>query len=127
MALWHLRSKRTPTGANLKRNSKKKRSMRGSNFLEGTVGPRSVIMRRGRGGNVKTVLFSEETANVVDPKTRKYSKVKILAVVKNPANPHYARRNVLTRGAVIKTEIGEAVVTSRPAQHGVINAKLIKK
>lgn len=127
MVMWHLRSKRKLTGGKLRRSSKKERSMRGSSFLETTVDPRSVKVRRGHGGNRKRVLLSENIANVVDPKTKKSKKVKILAVEKNPANPHYARRDVLTKGAVIKTEIGEAVVTSRPARHGVVNAKLVEE
>jgi small subunit ribosomal protein S8e len=35
------------------------------------------------------------------------------------------RQNIVTRGAVIETEAGRARVTSRPGQHGVINAVLI--
>jgi small subunit ribosomal protein S8e len=46
--------------------------------------------------------------------------------VENPANPHYVRRNIITKGAVIKTELGNAKVTSRPGQDGVVNAALIE-
>jgi len=35
------------------------------------------------------------------------------------------RRNILTRGAVIKTEIGDARITNRPGQDGVVNAILL--
>ncbi len=125
MALWHLKSKRKPTGAKPGRSCKKERSMRGSDFLEPTVGPRSVKQRRARGGRTKLALLSDDFANVVDPKTGKCKKAKILTVVGNPANPHFARRNVITRGAIIKTELGQAVVTSRPGQHGSINARLV--
>jgi len=125
MALWHLKSKRKPTGAKLKRSSKKKKSMRGSTFLEPTVGARSTAIRRSLGGHRVHSLLADDIANVLDPATKKYKKAKILAVVKNPANPHYARRNIMTKGAVIKTDIGMAVVTSRPGQDGFINAKLI--
>jgi small subunit ribosomal protein S8e len=34
--------------------------------------------------------------------------------------------NIITMGAVIETEIGNARVVSRPGQHGTINAVLIK-
>ena len=64
-------------------------------------------------------------ANVVDPKTQKSKKVKILTVVENSANPFYVRRNIINRGAIIETEIGKAKVTSRPGQHGLINAILL--
>jgi len=37
------------------------------------------------------------------------------------------RRNIITKGAVIKTEKGPARVTSRPGQHGIINAILLER
>ena len=46
-------------------------------------------------------------------------------VVENPANPNYARRNIITKGAVIETSAGEARVTSRPGQSGQVNAVLL--
>jgi small subunit ribosomal protein S8e len=48
-------------------------------------------------------------------------------VVENPANPHYVRRNILTKGAIVETEFGKARIISRPGQHGVINGVLVKK
>ena len=51
--------------------------------------------------------------------------MKILDVIENPANPHYVRQNIVTRGAIIETDAGRARVTSRPGQHGVISAVLI--
>ena len=64
-------------------------------------------------------------ANVADRSTGKISKVRIETVEENVANPNYVRRNLLTRGAVIRTEIGRARIISRPGQDGVINAVLI--
>jgi small subunit ribosomal protein S8e len=46
-------------------------------------------------------------------------------VKNNPANPFFARRNITTKGAVIETDIGDAIVTSRPGQDGIVNARLI--
>ena len=65
-------------------------------------------------------------ANVTNPKNGETKKVKIETVEKNTANPNYVRRNLLTKGAVIKTEIGSARITSRPGQDGVINALLLE-
>ncbi|HDJ25717.1 MAG TPA: 30S ribosomal protein S8e, partial [Candidatus Bathyarchaeota archaeon] len=53
--------------------------------------------------------------------------VDILRVVKNPANVDYDRRGVITKGTIIETPIGRAVVTSRPGQDGVVNAVLLKE
>lgn len=82
---------------------------------------------RVKAGKTKTRLLQVNTANVYDPKTKKYQKVKIETIVDSPANRHYVRRNILTKGAIIKTELGNAKVTSRPGQEPVVNAVLIEK
>jgi SSU ribosomal protein S8E len=45
-------------------------------------------------------------------------------VRQNPANPHYVQRNIMGKGSIVQTELGEAVITSRPGQDGVVNAIL---
>ncbi len=77
------------------------------------------------GGERKVRLLRDETAIVTDPKTKTSKKVKIETVTGNPANVHYVRRNIVTKGSIIKTEIGSARVTNRPGQEGSINAVLI--
>ena len=54
-------------------------------------------------------------------------RAKILRVKRSPANRDYERRGVITKGAVLETEAGEAVVTSRPTDDGVVNAVLTSK
>jgi small subunit ribosomal protein S8e len=66
-----------------------------------------------------------EKANVLDPKTGRHAVVRVLGVLENPSNPHYVRRNLVTRGAVIRTELGRARVVSRPGQDGILNAVLL--
>ena len=53
-------------------------------------------------------------------------KTKILEVVHNPSNVDYDRRGVLTKGAVVKTELGEVRISSRPSR-GIISGILIEK
>lgn len=77
------------------------------------------------GGGKKEMLFSVDIANVYNPKTKKMQKVKIKSVLENQANRHFVRRNILTKGAVIETELGKAKVTSRPGQEGAVNAVLM--
>ncbi len=77
------------------------------------------------GGSGKVSLLRESTAIVTDPSTKKSKRVKIETVTGNPANIHYVRRNIVTKGSIIKTEIGSARVTNRPGQEGSINAVLI--
>jgi len=63
---------------------------------------------------------------VTDLKNGESKKVRIASVIENGANPNYVRRNLLTKGAIIKTEIGNARIMSRPGQDGVINAVLLE-
>ena len=72
-------------------------------------------------------LLSTDTANVINPRTGRAQKVKILTVMENPADPHFVRRNVLTKGAIIDTELGKARISSRPGQSGVVNAVLLEE
>jgi small subunit ribosomal protein S8e len=126
MARWQGRSLRKPSGGRIwARRGKRKREM-GREFLEPKIGPKKSLKLRAFGGNEKLPLLSTDFANVMDPQTGQARKVKILTVVENPADPHFVRRNVLTRGAVIQTEIGKARVTSRPGQSGTVDAVLIE-
>jgi small subunit ribosomal protein S8e len=78
------------------------------------------------GGNSKVRLFRCDVVNVTDPSTNSTKKASIETVVKNSANQHYVRRNILTKGSVIRTDAGNAKITSRPGQDGVVNAVLIQ-
>ncbi len=86
-----------------------------------------IVTVRVRGGNVKVRLKRAKYANVVDPETGEAKKAEILRVVETPANREYARRNIITKGAIIETSEGLARVTSRPGQDGVVNAVLLKE
>jgi len=78
------------------------------------------------GGSVKVGMLSTEYANVMDKKTNKVTKAKILTVKSNPSDPNYVQRNIMNKGARISTEIGDAIITSRPGQDGAINAVLVE-
>jgi small subunit ribosomal protein S8e len=93
---------------------------------EGVVGPIQIVLRRTRGNNVKAAFKTAEFANIIDQENKKVIKSKILRVTKNPANKDYERRGVISKGAMIETENGAAVVVSRPGQDGVVNAVLVK-
>ncbi len=77
------------------------------------------------GGNKKERLLATDIVNLLDKKTKKFTKAKILQVLENPANRHYIRRNILTKGTVIKTDKGNARITNRPGQEGIVNAVLV--
>jgi small subunit ribosomal protein S8e len=124
MAQWHLKSKRTKTGGLLVRHSKKKKHQQGRDFLPAHVGENKKKTLRTRGGNSKTVMLAANVAVV--SVAGKAQKTKILSVVENAADSQYVRRNIITKGAIINTELGKARVTSRPGQNGVINAVLFE-
>ncbi|MBD3310777.1 30S ribosomal protein S8e, partial [Candidatus Woesearchaeota archaeon] len=76
------------------------------------------------GGN-KQRLLQADVANVLDPKTQKCQKSKIKTIMESPANRHFVRRNIMTKGTIIETEAGKARITSRPGQDGTVNAVLV--
>lgn len=82
-------------------------------------------MIRTYGGNRKQRALRAQFASVSNPKTGETKRVRIETVTSNPANPNFVRRNTLTKGAIIRTELGQARIVSRPGQHGVVNAVLI--
>ncbi len=125
MALWQGRSRRKVTGGRLKAWRKKRKHEMGREQTETLIGKERTKRIRVRGGHEKRRVLIAETANVLDPKAKKIKRAKILSVEENRANPHFVRRNILTKGAIVKTDAGRARVTSRPGQDGVVNAVLI--
>ncbi len=80
---------------------------------------------RVRGGNLKAVLFTAKSINIKG-KDGKIKKTEIKNVLETPSNRFLARQNVLTKGAIIQTELGKAKITNRPTQEGIINGILIE-
>lgn len=119
--------KRKPTGGRRRPYRGRRKYEKDGYPAEPRVGEHKVVKKRVRGGGYKLVLKSTNYANVTDPETGKTQKARIIRVVENKADRDYERRGVITKGAVIETEIGLARVTSRPSQHGVVNALLIKR
>ncbi len=117
------RSKRKFTGGLYKKFKKKKVRDLGLDFLPIKLGKEKKKFVRTMGGNVKQRILQTDTA-IIFPGGKK---AKIITVKENPANPHFIRMNVITKGAVIETDLGLAKVVSRPGQHGVVNAVLLEK
>ena len=119
--------KKKPTGGKKKIWRGKRAFEAGRQAVETVVGETKKRWVRGLGGNIKVKLAQADWAVVTDQASGKSSKSKILRVARNPANVDYQRRGVITKGAILETELGQARVTSRPGQHGVINAILVGK
>jgi small subunit ribosomal protein S8e len=127
MVQWHKQFKRKPSGGKKHRSRDKKKSERGRSPALTRVSDKDVIRTmRGRSGHMKQRALQLITANVLDPSTKKFTKAKIKKVIENSASRHFARMAVITKGAVLDTDIGKVKVTNRPGQEGRINAVLLK-
>lgn len=124
--LWQGRSIRQATGGRYKPAQGKRRAEIGSSPADTHIGEDRIKVVRTYGGNHKVRALRAMYATVSDRSSGKAQKVKIETVEENGANPNYVRRNLLTKGAIIRTEIGRARIISRPGQDGVINAILIE-
>jgi len=127
MTISTYKSRRKPTGGLRKKQRKKKKRDFGSDFFPIKIGERRKKVVRGLSKFNKQRLLQIDKANVFDSSTGKAQVTKILHVKENPANPHFVRMGVVTKGAIIETEIGLAKVVSRPGQHGVVNAIKIEE
>ncbi|HYA58584.1 MAG TPA: 30S ribosomal protein S8e [Thermoplasmata archaeon] len=121
MGIWQGRSRRKRTGGRLRPIRKKRRFEVARELQIATLGSGTVKKYRVRGGNRKLRILTAPTINVFDPATKKMQPVKIVTVRENPANPNYVQRNIITRGAILETEVGLVRVRSRPGQDGVLN------
>ena len=114
------RSTRKRTGGRLRPNHKKKKHELGDEPTETRVGDRKLKYVDRRGNTAKIRAIATDTASVADGD--EVVSARIENVAENEANPNYARRNIVTKGAVIETGEGRARVTSRPGQDGQVNA-----
>ncbi len=125
MAIYQARSKRGKTGTRFKQRVAKKAHELGREPSFTGIGENRTINVRGMGNNRKYRTLAADFANILDKKTKKFTKAKIKTVVENPANRNYVRRNIITKGAIVETDKGKARITSRPGQDGTVNAVLV--
>ncbi len=125
MAISQGKSTRSPSGARNVANRGKRKSELGRDPAETRVDEKRLRKIRTRGGNEKLRLAAANKINLTDVKSGKTQVTDILGVIENDANPNYVRRNIITKGAIVETPEGNAKVTSRPGQDGVINGILI--
>ena len=125
MTIFQGKSRKKFTGGKLKASRTKKRFELGREPTLTRIGPEARKVMRIMGGTKKAVLMRAESANVYVPGEKITKKVKIQTVKENPANPHHVQGNIMSKGTVILTELGEARITSRPGQDGIVNAVLL--
>lgn len=123
------KTKASGTGALKRRSRDKVKAHYGGFFhrprIEKKAKDAQNTVRSTKGGGNKVAVKIVGYANVAVSKG-KIQKSKVLNVIESYDNRHYARENVVTKGAIIDTELGKCKVTSRPSQDGTINAVLIE-
>jgi len=127
MAITQYRSKRKITGGRYIASFKKKLRYLGRLPTLTKLDKTKKRTLRTTGGNRKIALLTADMANLFDPKTKKHAQAKIETITDNAANRNYVRRNIMTKGTIIKTDKGLAKITSRPGQEGIVNAVLMEK
>ena len=125
MARSQKRSVRKPSGGRYHFAIKKKKRDLARPAAQTILGETRKKIVRTRGGNRKIRLQSCIYANISSLKKKTTERVEIEDVLENPANRDFARRKIITRGAIIRTKKGNARVTSRPGQNGTVDAVLI--
>ena len=122
----HSRSK-TKLSGNGKRNilSRKKHRSEMGNYFSATKFAESdaLVDVRRRGGRVTKRLHTASVVNLLTASG--YKKAKIKSVLESPDNRNFARQAMITKGTIIETDMGKAVVLNRPGRDGTINAKLL--
>jgi small subunit ribosomal protein S8e len=112
------------TGGRRRKFRDKKLAHIGGTFPATKVAAKDLkVSVRGRGGIMNLKLKKASAINVV-MKDGKMKKVAIKRVLESH-NPEYVRMNIVTRGAVVETELGKARVTNRVGQDGIVNGVLI--
>ena len=110
-------------GKYIKRRKKKSCEQAGQKRVV-KLGEEKKKTKKVRGGSKKTFLLKGEFVNIQNKDKQK--KVKIKNVIKTPSNKFLARQNILTKGTIVETELGEVKIVNRPTQEGMINGILVE-
>jgi small subunit ribosomal protein S8e len=115
------KSKRKPSGARYKSKIIKKRQhLIGRIPAMTKIGKDKIQKIRTRSNNLKLRALSIEKVNLYNPKSKAYSLEVIKTVIESPADKNFVRRNIITKGTIITTAKGNARVTNRPGQDGIM-------
>lgn len=117
---------RKPTGGKIRVSRGKRKSESGRAPAFTTIGERRIRFVRIRGGGIKLRLISGSDVNVAigGGVTRR---AKILGFIENPSDKVLSRRRIITKGTLVRTELGVVRITSRAGQHGILNGVLLRE
>lgn len=123
---FHGKSDRKTAGnGKIKKKVRDKRRCENGGFFAATklAEANSYKIVRGRGATEKNKLQYAANANLLTGKG--YKKVKITAILESKDNRNFSRLKIMTKGSVIETDVGKAVITNRPGRDGSVNARLV--
>src|SRR6056297_993026 len=98
------RSLRKRTGGRRRPIHKKKKHELGRQPTETQVGDQKLKVVDSRGNTQKVRAVTTNVASVADG--AETVEATIEQVTENPSNPNYARRNIITKGAIVETSEG---------------------
>ncbi|ABL77767.1 30S ribosomal protein S8e [Thermofilum pendens] len=128
MGIYHGNDLRKITGGIKGRHVKTKRKYLSGRYpiltVPGQATEVKVVKARGNTYKLKVKVASE--VNVYIPKEGKTVRAQIIKVLDNPSNKDFARRGIISKGAILQTSVGKVKVTSRPGQDGVVNGVLVE-
>lgn len=131
MVEWKRVSRRKKTGGiNNAVNAKTKTlSEKGGKFSKTSVSKEDKRYKTRKVGGTRKVKISH-AQTVLISQGNKTVKAKVIDVTENPANKHFVRQKIITKGAILKVDVdgkeAKVRVTSRPGQSGQITGVLVK-
>lgn len=131
MVEWKRISRRKRTGGvNNAVNAKTKAlSDKGGKFSKTTVAKEDKRFKTRTVGGTRKVKISHAQYALVS-EGNKTIKAKVLDVTENPANKHFVRQKIITKGTILKVDVNgkeaKVKVTSRPGQSGQVTGVFVK-
>ena len=125
MTRYQGQSKRSISGGSLRKGYEKKKRELGRPAAATQIAEERKRFVRTWGGNRKIRLYRTTKVNVMDPETGKAKQAVIKDVATNPASREYSRRRIITKGAILETDLGKVRVSNRPGNEGFVNGVLI--
>ncbi|MFC6733330.1 MULTISPECIES: 30S ribosomal protein S8e [unclassified Haladaptatus] len=119
------RSMRKRTGGRRRPFRNKKKHELGRQPTETHVGEPKFRVVEGRGNTEKLRAIATNAVTIAKGDGSSVSAT-IQNVKENNSDPNYARRNIITKGAILVTNEGEVRVTSRPGQDGQVNGVIVE-
>jgi len=126
MAIERSRSNRKATGGRLVSYRKGRQFAKVFQPILTKLGLNKLRTKRTIGGSTKRKLAEVNTISVAIPSKKTVKTTEIESVEENKANRNYHTRNIMNKGAIVKTKLGNVRITSRPGQTGSLSGVLVE-